>query len=106
MPTVGRNALANWQDYDVIVCASTSDGFLISGKGKQHHIIFDLSVPRGVDPNTKARIFNIDKLDHLIQRRGAAMYKHNVEEFIWENVVRLTQIYRMKTDRELHRVGC
>lgn len=106
MATVGRDALANWRDYDVIVCASPSDGFLISGEGKPHQVIFDLSVPRGVDPNTKARIYNIDQLDCLIQQKGSSIYKQNAEEFIWENVVRLTQIYRMKTDRGLHRVGC
>lgn len=106
MPTVSRDALENWQEYDVIVCASQAEGYLIKGKGEPHHVIFDLSVPRGVDPNTEACVYNIEELNARIQKKGTSVYKPQSEEFIWGNVVRLTQIYRMKTSRGLHLVGC
>lgn len=91
-----REVLKHWQRFDLIVCASKSDGYLIRGKGSSKHIIFDLSVPRGVDPKTEARVINIEELNHRIQQKRSVVQLEESLDFIWENVIRLTQIYRMK----------
>ncbi len=103
---VGRDVLRNWQHYDVIVCASKSDDYLISGNGNEDHVIFDLSVPRGVDPQTGARVYNIEELNQRIEQKRSMVHLEASEDFIWENVVRLTQIYRMKARIGLQQVGC
>lgn len=88
-----RSVLERWQEYDVIVCASKAEGYLIRGKGESHHLIFDLSVPRNVDPQVgeSVTLYNIDQFSE--QNREEERY----EALLWENVVRLWRIYAAKT---------
>ncbi|OGN55549.1 MAG: hypothetical protein A3D96_04285 [Chlamydiae bacterium RIFCSPHIGHO2_12_FULL_44_59] len=86
---VGREILDRWQEYDIIVCASTSQDYLIRGNGQAHHVIFDLSVPRGVDPDTRARIYNIEELGEYAAQHAVEIRKSDVEEILWEHVSRL-----------------
>ena len=88
-----RSILSDWQEYDVIVCASKANGYLIKGQGTDRHTIFDLSVPRNVDPQVGARVYNIDQ---LIEQNDGAMSLERCETFLWENVLKLTRIYRTK----------
>jgi len=89
-----RTVLDRWQEYDVIVCASKANGYLISGNGSKNQVIFDLSVPRNVDPNVGAKLYNIDQ---LIEQNEGALRLERCEAFLWENVLKLTRIYRSKT---------
>lgn len=93
-----RSVLDRWQEYELIVCASKAEEYLIQGKGDACHCIFDLSVPRNVDPEVgkTARLYNIDQ---LIGQKGEAHPFERCEALLWENVVRLTRIYRIKTQR-------
>lgn len=94
-----RRLLANWQEHDIVVCAGVSDDYLIWGNGHENHVIFDLSVPRNVDPNVGARLYNIEKINEWIAEHQNAQTLANSESFIWQNVIRLTRIYRIKTRR-------
>ncbi len=68
----GRELLSSWRDFDLIVCAARTEEYLIQGRGVGHHLIFDLSVPRVVDPQLQdAHLFNIDQLDQLIEKNPA-----------------------------------
>ncbi len=55
--------LSNWHQYDLIICATFHDRFLITaGKEKMEtRLIFDLSVPRVVDPNLCFPDFWLDR---------------------------------------------
>lgn len=88
-----RTILARWQEYDLLVCASQANHFLITGLGDARHCIFDLSVPRNVDPavGRTATLYNIDQL----RRDGVRL--EQCEALLLENVVRLTRIFRLKT---------
>lgn len=89
-----RSELDRWQEYDVIVCASKADGYLITGQSNRSHVIFDLSVPRNVDPEVGAKLYNIDQ---LIDQKGSGYHLERCEALVWENVIKLTRIYRLKT---------
>ena len=92
-----RSVLSRWQEYDIIVCASKAEGFLITGPSEARHCLFDLSVPRNVDPEVgkTATLYNIDQ---LTEWKGVSRLDES-ESLLWENVVRLTQIYRAKIRR-------
>ncbi len=96
---VDRSELGFWQKYDLIVSATKSKGYLIQGDGASHHVIFDLSVPRSVDPKTKALLYNIDELS--IQKECQT---DRLESLIWDNVMRLTKIRHVldSVGMELH----
>lgn len=92
-----RSVLHSWQEYDLIVCASKTEQFLITGQGHSRHCIFDLSVPRNVDPEVgkTATLYNIDQLIEQKTEPGL----ERCETILWDNVVKLTQIFLLKTRR-------
>lgn len=92
-----RAVLNRWQDYDVIVCAGSSDEYLIRGDGHERHVIFDLSVPRNVDPNVGVKLYNIEQLNKWIADQQNTSFLSEAESLIWQNVIRLSRIYRTKT---------
>ncbi len=100
----GRSELNRWREYDFIVCASRADGYLIQGSSAKEHLIFDLSVPRTVDPavgnSLSVQLFNIEQVDQRIeqQRREQNDYLEKCEALVWENVVRLARIYKQKAE--------
>lgn len=88
-----RGALNRWQDYDVIVSASCANGYLITGSSSKSHVIFDLSVPRNVDPAVGALLYNIDQ---LTQKQGT-YHLERYESLVWHEVVKLARLYGLKT---------
>lgn len=101
--SLGYDAIDTWPDYDWIVCASAHDRFLIGGRGKGCHAIFDLSVPRNVDPDvgTSAGVmlYNIEQINDWIQqtrsRHTGLIAQSNA--LIRQETSRLAQIYWRKT---------
>ncbi len=53
--TCSREELKHWSNYDVISCATISDSFLIEGKSFKRHLLFDLSIPRVIDPEVASQ---------------------------------------------------
>jgi glutamyl-tRNA reductase len=90
-----RSVLSRWQEYDLIVCATKSDEYLVAGQGLPHHTIFDLSVPRNVDPEVghSATLYNMDQL----AQKNSRLPVEGWESFIWGEVVKLIRIYRDKS---------
>lgn len=102
---VDRLALNHWNAYDIIVAASKADQFLIQGKSSPHQIIFDLSVPRNVDPQVGGIIYNIEAIHAWIQKERSISDPIHMDEMITENALKLVQMYRFKTQRRLQIVG-
>ena len=73
---VDRSALQHWDVFDCIICASQSDSYLIQGSSTKRHLIFDLSVPRNVDPcitrEPNTLLYNMEQLTALIQEKQQA----------------------------------
>ncbi len=95
-----RSILQEWPSFDLIVCASKSDGYLITGKGKS--LIFDLSVPRNVDPEVgcSAALWNIEQVNHKIEQRRKAQADglQRCYSLIWQQVIHLARLYRLKNE--------
>ncbi|PIS02027.1 MAG: glutamyl-tRNA reductase [Chlamydiae bacterium CG10_big_fil_rev_8_21_14_0_10_42_34] len=98
-----RNALNEWQQFDVIVCASRSEKYLIKGQGSMRHWIFDLSVPRNVDPEV-GKSTNLYNIDELIERNEPLHKIEACEALVRSNVTKLARIYRVKTQHGLENV--
>jgi glutamyl-tRNA reductase len=99
----GYEAIDTWPQYDWIICASAQDRFLIHGESSLRHAIFDLSVPRNVDPKLEESkgvlLVNIEQINQWIQQ---AKSKNSgqmtiLNEIIRRETTRLAQIYWQKT---------
>lgn len=102
---VDRSFLAEWGKYDVIVCGAKSEEYLIQGKGSKTQVIFDLSVPRNVDPKTEVKLYNIEEIHRFIKEQQKSENVFYGESLIWKNVIRLAKIFRSKTQRGLDILG-
>lgn len=100
-----RKILGYWQEYDWIVCASQSETYLLQGRSSNKHLIFDLSVPRNVDPqialNPGVRLWNIEQINNQIEQKkqSYSAYVTECEESLKQNVLRLARLYRQKVLR-------
>lgn len=104
----GRGILSSWEKYNLIFCASQSAEYLVRPKeGRiEDCMIFDLSVPRNVDPQVAnmqgVRLFNIDQLDCLLKERGRKeLDLFNLEEKVRSHALRLCCSYRNKISRSV-----
>ena len=98
----GREVLNHWKNYDLIVCASKSAEYLIAGEGKGG-LIFDLSVPRNVDPAVQGvQLMNIEQIHQLIERKqqSQGIRLAESETFIEKSVFHLARLYRAKIERK------
>jgi len=91
---VGREELSQWNQYDWISCASKADHFLIQGKGSKKHLIFDLSVPRNVDPRVESedvKLWNMSEINKEVQLEGNAWEGSidRMESHVLESIERL-----------------
>ncbi len=69
-----RSELTQWTEYDLIICAAASDRYLITGNSIRKQAVFDLSVPRNVDPSISSeqvRLYNIEELNNWMERKRA-----------------------------------
>ncbi len=99
---LGYEAVAGWPLYDWIICASAHDRFLISGETKRRHAIFDLSVPRNVDPSIGEMegiwLYNIEQIDDWIEEKKV---RHTgqmalLDALVRQEAIRLASIFRLK----------
>lgn len=98
----GREELYLWPNYDLIVCASLSEKYLIAGKGKGG-VIFDLSVPRNVDPATEAvSLMNIEQIHQWIEmkQQSQKIQLRECEAMIETGALHLAHLYRAKIERK------
>ena len=100
---LSRDELSRWDEYDLIISATFSDGYLISGGGKGCHVIIDLSVPRNVDPRLEQRegisLCNIEDIHRWIElKRGNCLQEiESSQQLLRSEVNQLAVMYREKT---------
>jgi len=97
-----REAISSWATFDLIVAAARSSEYLIRGNGSGNNLIFDLSLPRVVDPQIQsATLWNIEQINQLVEQ-NRHLAKEGLErgrECICEYVGRLARLYRLKNER-------
>lgn len=70
----GWEKLEEWIHYDLVICGSNTQDYLIRGneKLKKNQLILDLAVPRNVDPHIgrhpNIQLLNIDELSNLMRQ--------------------------------------
>lgn len=103
----GRGVLSQWNAYDLIVCASFSKQHLITGEGKGG-LIFDLSVPRNVDPAVGGvSLMNIEQIHQLIEKKqkNQRLALAECEAFVEKSALHLARLYRAKIERKAFLCG-
>lgn len=78
--------LNRWDDYPIVISGTYHDDYILKPKKlKSRHLLFDLSVPRNIDPKLRedplVALFNIDELSH----------QASIGECIGENQVMLCE---------------
>lgn len=112
---VDWSKLATWKDYDLIISGTNQHDYLIGPKQiqflhSQHEalktkLIFDLSVPRTVDPVLKwhpyLNLLNIEELGKLIDKRQKGLLKEieNSKEKIRLRVEHQIKLFNQKQKR-------
>ncbi len=80
--------LLEWDCYDVVVCGTNYDRFVIDKPGKQlgEILLFDLSVPRNINPSLarhpKLTLYNIDQIGEIARKK-----KDEKEILLCESVI-------------------
>lgn len=111
-----RSEIRRWRDYDLIISAAKSDQYLIEETVERignlrlqpthvrPQVIFDLSVPRNIDPSVgtlqNITLYNIEQINEWIDRKRA-MHSDQLarsKALIWEGAVRLARAYRKKIE--------
>lgn len=100
----GREELSRWPCYDLISCASASNDFLIRGMGKTGTLLFDLSVPRNIDPRVATRgahLYNIEQIGQIIEKQKSttSFRLQEIEGDLRRNALLLARLYRDKVER-------
>lgn len=80
--------LSEWNCYDIVLCGTNHDRFVIDKAGKNigDILLFDLSVPRNINPSLaihpKLTLYNIDQIGEIARKK-----KDEKEILLCENVI-------------------
>jgi glutamyl-tRNA reductase len=99
--------LAEWQEYPLVICASNAPHYLVDrpGHALSTRLIFDLSMPRNVDPalsrHPSLALINMEELSGMIENQQTknVIEIHRAEAIILEGVHRYLYAFREKEKR-------
>lgn len=79
--TVDRGSLETAKGYDMVSCATMAEEYLLRGLPQGARLLFDLSVPRVVDPalGNVCRLYNIEQVDERMEEKRVA-FDHSLQE--------------------------
>lgn len=102
--TFSRDHIDLWKQFDWIIVATKSLDYLISGVGRKDQLIFDLSVPRNVDPEIEGPIlWNMEMMEKVLQDEEKRFSSSiGLEEFVENYARRLAFLYEEKELKILH----
>ncbi|MDE3056133.1 MAG: hypothetical protein KGI80_05550 [Verrucomicrobiota bacterium] len=94
-----RLLLQEWQRFDWLIFAARASDYLLKGEGESRQLLFDLSVPRNVDPSIQGvSLWNIEE----IQKRCVREEEHRrsldaCHRFVEESAERYQERYIEKS---------
>lgn len=99
--------LSHWKDYPLVICASNAPHYSVihSAEIDKARLIFDLGVPRNVDPalsrHPKLTLINMEQLGEMIASRQSknAMEITRAESILQRGVYRYVQSFQQKENR-------
>ena len=100
----GWDAVKEWGDYQLVICGTHAEEYLVVPTEKRvcTSLIFDLSVPRVVDPvlddHPCIRVLNIDDLNGMVEQQSTRLQEvEKLQEKIFDAVDRYITIYHQKS---------
>lgn len=107
---VDLTALEDREDYDVVICGTNRSEYLLSAETfsprQKRQVIFDLSVPRNVDPavgsHPDVHLFNIEELSQMVDAKQRISQREvdRAEIKIREEVEKQIVIFSSKQERK------
>lgn len=99
--------LSSWQEFPLVICGSNAPHYIVTGPREELNtcLIFDLSVPRNVDPaislHPRLTLLNMEELSGLIEtrQRKNSLEINQAETIILEGVQRYLVSFRQKEKR-------
>ncbi len=96
--------LSQWQEFPLVICGSNTPQYIINHAPETVHtrLIFDLSVPRTVDPQLSRHphltLLNIEELGRLIEHKQQKnlLEINRAEALLCQSVQRSVEIFRQK----------
>jgi glutamyl-tRNA reductase len=98
----GRREVGRWREYDCVIAATTVDEPIVLGSVGSYTLLFDLGVPRNIDPaltlDPTALVYNIEEIHHWMdgltpKLAGEIEFS---ERLLKQEVAKLARIYRLK----------
>ncbi len=99
--------LLQWQNYPLVICGSNMPSYITnaSNEGIKTQLIFDLGVPRNVDPSLarhpRLSVLNMEELGLLIERKQQKnlLEINRAEALLLQSVQRYIESFRYKEKR-------
>ena len=100
--------LSAWKDYPLVICASNAPHHIVCApfdKGHSARLVFDLSMPRNVDPalsrHPELTLINMEQLTGMMESRQSknALEIDRAESIILKGVHRYVQAFQQKEGR-------
>ncbi|WP_194847648.1 glutamyl-tRNA reductase [Candidatus Neptunochlamydia vexilliferae] len=110
--TTGWEVLERWDDFDVVVCGTYHDGYVLEKKeGAKETLLFDLSVPRNIDPalanHPRLKLYNIDQIGVMAQKNRGEKEIALCETVIEKAVARQMQLFKKRKQAKwFYAVSC
>jgi len=96
----GREVLQKWDQFDVIICASDAKEYLVSGRGKENVLLFDLGVPRNIDPSLaeRSKLYTLEDVHDILamQQNKLTLEVSKAEQWVASHAQRLFSSYALK----------
>lgn len=109
--TADWSDISRWKEYDIVICGTNRQDYLLKPEhlsdNSRTKIIFDLSLPRNVDPrlsrHPQITLMNIEELGQLIDKKRINHLKEIAasEELISSHVERYSALLHEKENRSL-----
>jgi glutamyl-tRNA reductase len=103
---IGWEALELWHSWDMIICATRHDEYLIkSCPASKQRLLIDLSMPRLIDPaiamDRSIHLLNIEELAErvAVRREGLREKMENSKQFLHEAVAASLEAYQKRASR-------
>ena len=100
--------LEKWDNYDVVICGTYHKSHIIK-KSKcsfKETLLFDLSVPRNIDPklgmHPNLKLYNIDQIGKLAQKKSGEKEITLCENVVEKAVQRQMQLFKERKQAKWH----
>jgi glutamyl-tRNA reductase len=107
MALISWEKLSSWQEYPLVICGSNAPHYIVSNPTEEcsTRLIFDLSVPRNVDPHLSRHprlvLLNMEELSGLIEKKQEKnlLEINRAETLVLEGVQRYYDTFYQKEKR-------